>query len=50
MYLVDCILMLSFWHLVFPGVGWMILMAAGLLGKVGRGAMGQTIEVRLFLK
>jgi hypothetical protein len=33
--LVDFVLMLSVWHLGFPGVGWMIPIAAGLLGKMG---------------
>lgn len=41
----DCVLMLSFRYLVFPGVAWIILMTARLLGKAER-AMGQTIEVR----
>lgn len=36
--------MLFFGHLVFIGVGWMILMATSLLGKVEE-AMGQTTEV-----
>ena len=40
---VDCVLMLPFKHLVFPGVGWM---AAGLLMKVGE-AMGQAMEVKV---
>ena len=41
--LVDCVLVLLFKHLVFPGVNWMILMAEG---KMGRGrAMGQTVVV-----
>lgn len=44
--LAACVFILSFRHLVFPGIGWMILMAAGLLRKVG-GAMGQTMEVRV---
>lgn len=43
--LVTCVLMLSFRHLVSPGVGWGILMAAGLLRKA-EGAVGQTMEVR----
>ena len=38
--------MLSFRHLVFPGVGWMILLAARLLWKAG-GAINQTLEVRV---
>ena len=33
--LVDYVLMPSFRPLVFPGVGWMIVMIAGFLGKVG---------------
>lgn len=37
------VLMLSFRHLVFPGIGWMVLMIARHLGKVG-GAMGQIIH------
>jgi hypothetical protein len=40
--LVDCILMLFFGHLVFPSVGWMILMVAVLLRNF-QGAM----EVRI---
>lgn len=32
-------------HLVFPGVGWIILMIAGLLRKV-YGAVEQTMDVR----
>ena len=38
--------MLSFRHLVFPGVGWIILMIAGLLRKV-YGAVEQTMDVRV---
>jgi hypothetical protein len=41
--LAACVLMLSFRHLVLSGIGWMILMAAGLLRKVRR-VMGQTME------
>ena len=37
--------MLSFRYLVFSGVGWMILMPAGLLRKAG-GDLDQTMEVR----
>ena len=32
--LVDCVPMLSFRHLVFPGVSWIIMMAARLLRGV----------------
>jgi len=34
-------------HLFFPGVRWMILMAAGLFGKIGEPALGQTVVVRV---
>lgn len=34
--LVDCVLTLSFTHLVVPGAGWMFSMPAGLLWKAGR--------------
>lgn len=45
--LVDCVLTLSFRHLIFPGISWMILVTAGLLGKAaGAVAVGQIIEVR----
>lgn len=43
--LVDCVLILVFRHLVFPGVVWRILIKARLLGKAG-GAMTQTMEFR----
>lgn len=43
--LVNCILMLSFRHLVFSDIGWVILMAAEHLEKVG-GAVGQTMYFR----
>lgn len=33
--LTDCVLMLSYRHLDFPGVGWMNLMIAGLFWKGG---------------
>lgn len=43
--LVECVLMLYFRHLIFMDVGWMTLMAAGLLGKVGsEEAVGQTMK------
>jgi hypothetical protein len=42
--LVDCILKVFFTHLVFPGVGWMILMSAELTKKAA-GAKGKTMEV-----
>lgn len=38
--------MLSFRCLVFPGISWMVLMAAGFLGKVGE-AMEQIVKVRV---
>jgi hypothetical protein len=44
--LVDFVLLLVFRHLVFPGVGWVILMVAGLLRKAG-GAVSQMMEVRV---
>ena len=31
--LVDCVLKMSFRHPAFPGVGWMVLLIAGLLRK-----------------
>jgi hypothetical protein len=43
--LVDCVLILSFRHQIFPSVNWKILMAAGLFWKLG-GAMGQAMELR----
>ena len=44
--LVDCVFNATLGHLVFSSVGWMILMAAGLLRKTGR-TVGQTLEVRV---
>jgi hypothetical protein len=44
--LVVCVFLLSFRHLFVLGVGWMVLMAAGLLGKV-EVAMCQTMKVRV---
>jgi hypothetical protein len=44
--LVDCALKLSFRHLVFPGVGWMILMVAGFLKKMKR-VVVQTLDIRV---
>ncbi|XP_006539573.1 cytochrome P450, family 2, subfamily b, polypeptide 13 isoform X2 [Mus musculus] len=41
----EAFLSVSFMHLVFPGVGWIILMIAGLLRKV-YGAVEQTMDVR----
>jgi hypothetical protein len=41
---IDCVLTLSFRHLVSPGIVWVILMAEGLLRKV-RGAVGQTMKM-----
>jgi hypothetical protein len=39
-------LILSFRHLMLPGVGWMILVRAELLGKM-RGVMRHPMEVRV---
>lgn len=43
--LVDWVFMLSISHLVFPGVGWIILIPSGLLRKTGE-AVGATMKVR----
>jgi hypothetical protein len=43
--LVDFVLRLFFRHLVFPGVGWIILIGAELFRKE-KGALSQTMEVR----
>jgi hypothetical protein len=40
---VDCLLIPSFIYLYFSDVGWMIRVAAGLLGMAG-GCMGQTMD------
>lgn len=32
--MVDCVLKLSFKYIIFPDVGWVILMTAGLFEKV----------------
>ena len=43
--LVGCVPTLSFRHLGFPGVDWIILMTEGFFRKAG-GTMGQPMEVR----
>ena len=44
LWLLLIVLMLSFRHVVFCGVGWMVMVTAGILGKVV-GAVGQIMEV-----
>lgn len=34
-YLVDCVCMLAFSYLAVTGVGWIVLMLSGLLGRQG---------------